>query len=411
MKKTILLIILCIGMNLGTAFAQFETFTPPQTFEVRGMHSAFGKGKLALATNEGVFLFEKSSQTWESFTSKEGLPSNDVRCLEYTEDNKLYLGLGDGTVGYIYNNIWTTINAPNKAGEIVTVLKIRNNKDSAYGTSEGNLYYKSGTANFAIPISANQSAISTIHTMRGVPGQSEILVAPSIGSGILLFSPASNFSFVVNSQGSPLPSNNVISGDVDETKAYDGTDKGLYVADFSTFPQVIPTIYTASNSMLPSDVIAATEVNAGLQWFGTPAGLAHKNGDNWRVFTTNNSNLPSNNVKQLYIDHNDNGSLWIATNDGKISRLNDYGLGTTKVSNTPQIKYYPNPVSNKLTIEMASGSAQSIITLYNMLGSEVLKTNTSNLIAELNVSTLKKGIYIINVSNSTGVFSSKTNIK
>ncbi len=413
MKKTILLTALFIGANLSALFAQFETFTPPQSFEIRGMHSAFGKGKVTLATDAGVFWFERTSKTWESFTTTEGLPSNDVRCLEYTEDNKLYLGLGDGSVGYIFNNTWTTINAPNKAGEIITAIQIRTTKDTAYGSSSGNLHYKTGSSNFAsIPISNSNSKITAIHALNGVPGQPEIIVAPSEGSGILLYAPANSFSFIVNSQGSPLPSDNVISNDVDELKSYDGTDKGLYVADFSTFPQVTPTLFTASNSMLPSDIIAAIEVNAGLQWFGTPAGLAHKNGDDWKVFTTNNSNLPSNSVKQLYIDHNDNGSLWIATADGKLSRLADYGLNTKTINNKLLVNYYPNPANTSLNIELGELPIDgTTLTLTNTLGKEVLKTNLHVLSTDLNISHLKRGVYFITIKNKQGSYRNRIFIK
>jgi ligand-binding sensor domain-containing protein len=413
MKKTILLTALFIGANLSALFAQFETFTPPQSFEIRGMHSAFGKGKIALATDAGVFWFEKSSKTWESFTTTEGLPSNDVRCLQYTEDNKLYLGLGDGSVGYIFNNTWTTISAPNNAGEIITAIQIRTTRDTAYGSSSGNLHYKTGASSFAsIPISNNNSKITAIHALNGVPGQPEILIAPSEGSGILLYAPVNSFSFIVNSQGSPLPSDNVISNDVNELKSYDGTDKGLYIADFSTFPQVTPTLFTANNSMLPSDIIAAIEVNAGLQWFGTPAGLAHKNGDNWKVFTTSNSNLPSNNIKQLYIDHNDDGSLWIATADGKLSRLEDYGLSTKTINNTLEVNYYPNPAHTSLTIELGELPAnKTTLTITDVLGKEVLKTNLQLLSTDLNISHLKSGVYMLSVYSAQGVFTQKINVQ
>ncbi len=51
-------------------------------------------------------------------------------------------------------------------------------------------------------------------------------------------------------------------------------------------------------------------------WVGTARGLARFDGQKWRAFTTQNSELPSDDIRALGVDSD--GTLWIGTGDGYI---------------------------------------------------------------------------------------------
>ncbi|MGO4818417.1 T9SS type A sorting domain-containing protein [Flavobacterium sp. W22_SRS_FP1] len=79
-------------------------------------------------------------------------------------------------------------------------------------------------------------------------------------------------------------------------------------------------------------------------------------------------------------------------------------LGTTKfeISN---VKMYPNPVKNNLTIE--ANSTIERVSVYNILGQEVLTTRPSANAATLQTSNLQKGIYIVKTEIDGKVSASK----
>ena len=60
------------------------------------------------------------------------------------------------------------------------------------------------------------------------------------------------------------------------------------------------------------------------------------------------------------------------------------------------ISIYPNPVSSVLNIEMPQVLNQ--VTIYSMLGTQVLKTQSKN----INIEHLKSGIYLITIEDVIG---------
>ncbi|OFX21053.1 MAG: hypothetical protein A2033_10530 [Bacteroidetes bacterium GWA2_31_9] len=84
--------------------------------------------------------------------------------------------------------------------------------------------------------------------------------------------------------------------------------------------------------------------------------------------------------------------------------------GIDHLNNKSDLQVYPNPVINKITIENTSGI--QTITLFNILGSKVMEVNPS--IAktiELDLSSLEKGIYMLNIISTDNNSSSVRIIK
>lgn len=60
---------------------------------------------------------------------------------------------------------------------------------------------------------------------------------------------------------------------------------------------------------------------------------------------------------------------------------------------------YPNPSFNKVYVELSNADANTRIQLLNILGQVVMEKNNVSEINEINISELKKGIYVVNVIN------------
>jgi Secretion system C-terminal sorting domain len=69
------------------------------------------------------------------------------------------------------------------------------------------------------------------------------------------------------------------------------------------------------------------------------------------------------------------------------------------------IKIYPNPANNILNIESSENDSISQIKLFDINGREILKQNSSSKILDL--STIEKGIYFIEIKTDKGIFNDK----
>jgi len=80
---------------------------------------------------------------------------------------------------------------------------------------------------------------------------------------------------------------------------------------------------------------------------------------------------------------------WTISDDGK-----DCSTASLDDTNLQRISIYPNPVNDKLFIQCLSEVSE--VSIYDVLGKLVLsKTNTS----EIDVTNLKKGIYLIKIKD------------
>lgn len=77
------------------------------------------------------------------------------------------------------------------------------------------------------------------------------------------------------------------------------------------------------------------------------------------------------------------------------------------IANT--IKLYPNPAYNHLYVQAPDKAVNStmLVQLYNMVGQQVMEHNTDSNLSKLNVSDLKRGFYIVQVTIEGKTFTNK----
>jgi hypothetical protein len=79
-----------------------------------------------------------------------------------------------------------------------------------------------------------------------------------------------------------------------------------------------------------------------------------------------------------------------------VTSLTDLGLTLTTAQNEiAGLKVYPNPVSNGVLHVESNLNTERTISLFDVLGKEVIKTTTSNTI--INIANLNSGIYIVKI--------------
>jgi hypothetical protein len=93
-------------------------------------------------------------------------------------------------------------------------------------------------------------------------------------------------------------------------------------------------VYNTSNSGLPSDDVRAIAIDGqGNKWIGTyGGGLAKFDGVNWTVYNTSNSRLPSNYVWAIAIDGQ--GNKWIGTYNGGLAKFDGVNWTVYNTSNS-----------------------------------------------------------------------------
>lgn len=125
-------------------------------------------------------------------------------------------------------------------------------------------------------------------------------------------------------------------------------------------------------------------------------------GINWFQF----QNLQSSNdwyfITDLYIL--DSNSAWICTLDGRVFSLS--GLQSTDEIAEPElISFYPNPVSDQLTIDLKSPDQDYlVIRIFSIDGKLLVNRQYSSLqqnMLTLDLSSLLSGLYILNIQGST----------
>lgn len=108
-------------------------------------------------------------------------------------------------------------------------------------------------------------------------------------------------------------------------------------------------------------------------------------------------------------DRNDLAQLILTSNTGIAYVDNIYlyrpaTLGTTKFDKS-NVKMYPNPVKNTLTIE--ANASINRVSIYNILGQEVMVSSPKTNATTLQTSSLQKGVYVVKMDIDGAISTSK----
>jgi hypothetical protein len=76
--------------------------------------------------------------------------------------------------------------------------------------------------------------------------------------------------------------------------------------------------------------------------------------------------------------------------------------GRASISSANDINIYPNPIKDRLFIDLTSFQLErNKISIFTLMGEKIFEINTSDAMVEIDLSHLNSGNYIVNISNST----------
>jgi hypothetical protein len=81
--------------------------------------------------------------------------------------------------------------------------------------------------------------------------------------------------------------------------------------------------------------------------------------------------------------------------------MNTEGLEENNQENLINIKCYPNPSTNKITIEISGMTGKSNLTIININGQELMKKQIKDTITQIDISNLKSGVYFLKFMDNT----------
>lgn len=358
-----------IGTDAGLAFYNgtswdvysHETSALPDD-NIRDIHEDINHN-IWVATDEGMLKI--NDLAWEVYTTtNSGLPSNLVRSVSSDSEGNLWIGTWGEGIAHLVGNQWTVYN-----------------RDNSGLPSNG-----------VFSVDVDQLGHPWIGTYNG---------------GVTEFDGQNWTSF--NTSNSPLPHNNVRN----VVFGHNGTrwfctDDGLAqkMSDNSwevhTFESIGYTFHV---------------VNGGVQlmpdraYFATDGGILEFNETTFRMITTQNSNLPSNNIRS--IDKDEDGNLWLGTTDHGLATYLPQGSVGVKEPNkgSDLITIYPNPVVNELTFLLPNrdpGNTELIIS--NGLGQPVIRKQLvqgNGQQQQLDVSFLSQGYYSLSIVSNQRISSSR----
>ena len=118
------------------------------------------------------------------------------------------------------------------------------------------------------------------------------------------------------------------------------------------------------------------------------------------------ASMLSANYSKFSVAQADNSALWYLHPDGTI---HTYSIGIETVENS-DIRIYPNPAADKVTIDLQNTSATEIC-LMDIYGKTVLRQAVNSQSEVLDLGNLAKGMYFVQISNNGKVEASQKLIK
>jgi len=190
-----------------------------------------------------------------------------------------------------------------------------------------------------------------------------------------------------------------------------GTNKGLYRSDDAgdnwiklyTDDRMRDVAIAKQNSNIVYVSSSFNYHSGGFDGSAVGISVSYKAGEvgSWKFANdgmswTNGGHLDIENGAQPHI------WAWSAGTGIQHALIPDFVLDVEKVTLQNDVKVYPNPVENELTIDMTSFSENSKATIYSITGKKILTLNlTDNTTNKIDVKSLSTGLYLLKINSTT----------
>ena len=307
------------GIVLFALFALYacENNEPEQpiekTFETVNGFVINEKGEKLLATENGLFLFNKPTGKFEFVENENDIkPINDIIWSKTSPNKQLWLASDAGVLNFTDEQLLTTSNSGLQNNAVhrlgfdfsnrgifatPTGLSILDNEKWTTSAGLNNIYLNFGITD----IGCAMNGFTYVTTKGGGVERFEMDV-----DGI-------SSATVFDSDWTKLESNNINTVFIDSISQVYGTDAGvaIHTSEFTKWDWVT---YSTADGLIDNNVISIVIDNSNNWWFGTTNGLSRFNGITWTNFTVESDKIISNTIKFLAIDID--GTIWFASDEG-----------------------------------------------------------------------------------------------
>ena len=358
------------------------------------------KNQKWFATPSGLIKFDGT--TWTPYTSSNSkLPYNEVNSVTATKDGKIWINTPLGLTSFD-GSVWETFKKDNGILQniLVNTLKVTNEDVLLAITSSGIHKFANGKAerisfeynpiqssffqDFIIDKNDTKWLLQSPHLLSLKDNTwKKYLLPPDFRSGTisnLAYDNTGKIWITMNGAGILSLENDSLQlfkpfslslassfSDIDFDKNNNlwlSTNKGFWVYDGAQWSNI-----NSSNSSLPSDDIKNLYINSqNKKWICTSNGLAIFDDTNWKTYNTSNSSIPSNNISQVLVISDTefyvltvydivhyNGSSWTKLNS-PITNFSNSPLKITKdqkgniwTANTHGLAGFVSPTSKGFT--------------------------------------------------------------
>ncbi len=347
-----------------------------------------GSSILAGTNRSGIFISEDNGYHWKKIHSED---SYDKIYSLATDGDKIFAG-SESYILYSSNKgkNWAKI-LPDKESPIFTSLAVIGSNIYAGSEKSNTLFYSTDKGESWNKTKLNEHNIyclykKVINIYIGSYGK--MLISEGYGNWKTSIID-SNYSVVISIAEND---SNIFVG-TKQNGIYKSTDNGL---NWISINDGLPTTKEISSIAVIDSNIFITTCN------GDGVFLSRDIGNTW-------TNVGSGLTKRYSISRllivgdyiyacSDIGGVYIA-------KLSDFGItsSTPNPSNSNDILIYPNPASNKITIDLSNNPEFSDIRIYNSLGMEVYKFENTQLLykerIEISTAELAIGMYYLTLND------------
>ena len=113
---------------------------------------------------------------------------------------------------------------------------------------------------------------------------------------------------------------------------------------------------------------------------------------------TGYASLAFNQAGQPFVAYEDEENSWKAT----VMKYDSGYIGINKLQ-VSRLPLYPNPATDKITVETSEASKESNLEIVNIEGQQFITRQITDTKTQLDISTLPSGVYFVRVTNDKTV--------
>jgi len=389
-----------IGLVCSTIVSNAQTFTNYTTTEGLSHNNvtclaADASDNIWFGTQEGVSFFDGSNWTIHTTTTDAGLVHNTISAICVVANGDIWVGSDYGAAKYDGSS-WTTYTTSEGLGDNRINHIAQDDAGTIWFGDYDGVTKFDGTTWTSYTTSDGLPFGGVVHT--DFDSNDDKWFSTDLGGTVHY----DGTTFTTYTTSDNLLANGVRSVFVDDQdNKWLGTAKGISVLDNTNQ-------WAANHTMMyimpPPDTLNPVEDLAmdsqGHIWAGiyvdylvTVGGVAMYNGTSWTDYDMTDG-LVGPVIRKLIVDGQDN--VWIATSTG-VSKLS----GATSIEEETElvkVSLYPNPANSIVNVE--TNSKESLM-VFNLLGKMIYSDTQNNGITTIDVSSWNKGIYLVQVGNTT----------